>query len=78
MSNTSTTTPRTMSQLKAIMSVGQAAAMIQFLPDRIGAAADALGVKPTMRINNVAYYNERDVERIGEHLRSEADHHAGS
>ena len=74
-----TTNPRNvMSKLRSIMSVGKAAATIQHMPDAIYAAADVLKVRPTMRINGVAYYTERDVERIGEHLRSETNHHAAS
>ena len=52
-----------------IISIGQAAAMIQAMPDRIRTAAVALGIVPAMRINNVDHFAETDLERIAEHLR---------
>jgi hypothetical protein len=68
----STLTPKreAMSDERAVVSIGQAAALLQQMPHRIRVAADALGVTPTMRINTIDYFAESDIQRIGDHLRS--------
>lgn len=55
----------------SIVSIGQAAAFIQTMPNRIRAAAEALGISPAMRINNIPHYAESDLERIAEFIRNQ-------
>jgi hypothetical protein len=56
----------------SIISIGQAAALIQAMPTRIRNAAIALGIQPAMRINNVDHFAESDIERIAAYLRNQA------
>ncbi len=63
-----------MTPTQSIISVGQAAALLQAMPQRIKAAALEIGVSPAMVINGVTHFDERDLERIGERLREGAAH----
>lgn len=56
---------------RSIISIGQAAALIQAMPSRIAAAAAELNIAPAMRINGVAHFEEADIQRIADHLRRE-------
>lgn len=70
MSPTVTPTRRkAMKATQSIYSIGQAAAMVRALPERIRSAAATLNLQPTLRINGVDHFTEADIERIGEHLR---------
>jgi hypothetical protein len=53
----------------SVVSIGQAAVMIQQMPNRIRTAADELNIQPAMRINCADYFDEEDVQRIGEYIR---------
>jgi len=55
--------------MKSIVSIGQAAALIQQMPGRIRAAANDLAIQPTMRINGIDHFSESDVQAIGDLLR---------
>ena len=57
---------------QSIISVGQAAALLQAMPSAIKQAAADLGVSPSLTINGVVHFNEGDLERIGERLRQGA------
>lgn len=54
----------------SIISIGQAAQLLQAMPSRISAAAIELHIEPAMRINGIAHFAETDLERIAAHLRS--------
>ncbi|CAN0348760.1 unnamed protein product, partial [Ectocarpus sp. 4 AP-2014] len=58
-----------MKKTNAVVSLGQACALIHAMPDRIKATAATLDLQPVMRINLVDHYAEADIQRIGEHLR---------
>ena len=52
----------------SISSIGRAAALLQAMPNRIRAAADKLGIKPAVRINDIEHFDDADLQRIREHL----------
>jgi hypothetical protein len=60
-----------MSTTISAVSIGQAAALIQAMPNKIREAAEALEIRPAMRINLVDHYSEDDLERIATYLRAE-------
>ncbi|WP_428304847.1 hypothetical protein [Lacipirellula sp.] len=62
----------------SIISIGQAAQLLQAMPSRISAAAVELCIEPAMRINCIDHFAEADLERIAEHLRLEVVHEADS
>ena len=54
----------------SIVSLGQAAALIQAMPSAIRKAAEEMDIKPALRINMIDHYDEHDIERIAEYLRA--------
>jgi hypothetical protein len=64
----STTTPQ---PTTAIVAYGQAAGWLRTTAQTVERVAGELGILPAMKINGVAYFHERDVERIGDHLREQ-------
>lgn len=58
-----------MSTITSIVSLGQACAAIQAMPDAVRRVADELGIEPVCRVNYIPHYDERDIERIAERLR---------
>jgi len=56
----------------SIVSIGQAAALIQMMPSEISAVAAELGIQPAIRINGIDHFCESDLQRIAEHLRQPA------
>lgn len=52
----------------SIISIGQAAAILQLMPDKIRAAAVELRIVPAMRINQVDHFDEADLQRIANHV----------
>jgi hypothetical protein len=55
-------------QTQSIVSIGQASAMIQYMPLHIRGAAMELGIVPSARINLVDHYSEADLQRIRNYL----------
>lgn len=62
---------------KSIISIGKACSLIQAMPERIRGAADALGIEPAMRINNIDHYTEADLQRIADSLRAQKTNKRG-
>ena len=53
---------------KSITSIGQLCQWLQHSPTEIQAAAIAVDVHPDVLINNITYYDDRDVPKIREQL----------
>jgi hypothetical protein len=56
----------------SIVSIGQAAALLQIMPNKIRSIADELEIQPAMQINMVPHYAESDLERIAENFRQQS------
>jgi hypothetical protein len=57
----------------SIVSIGQACALLQDMPQKIQAAAVELGIEPILKINLVDHFDESDIARIGDFLRERSD-----
>ncbi len=55
----------------SIISVGQAASLVQHMPAVIIAAAARLHIEPAMRINGIVHFHETDLQRIAEAIRGD-------
>lgn len=51
-----------------IHSIGHACQLLQVMPNEIRKQAELLKISPAMTINGIAHFNERDLQRIREHL----------
>lgn len=61
-----------MSDERALVSLGRASALLQTMPHRITNAAQALSIEPAMRLNEISYFRECDLEKVANYLRQSA------
>lgn len=51
-----------------LLSIGKLAEVLQASPARIEVAAERAGVRVSLRLNGVPYFNDADVDEIRDHL----------